>query len=348
MIELFSIIAQHGLLLSGVAIFVLAVWIAFGRREDRRRGFTSLMRPVILELLMLVAMMGFVIDLSVTQAVFTVNLRAAAIVAVVLYGAMAVRALSREVTQLRESERLRADLVVANAALHESDLVKTRLLSFASHQLRAILAGIRGYTDMLYRGDFGPLTDRQHEIVGVTLVTTDHLGNTIDTFLDVSKIEGGRLLVDRRPVAVDKLVEKAVHEFVPLADRKGLFLVRDVPDGLMANLDDGKLYHAIANLIHNAINYTDKGGVEIAAREDDDWLTLIIKDSGMGMDEAARAHVHELLERGLNAVRFEESGGSGLGLYIAKAIVQAHGGEMIADSPGRALGSTFGFRIPMK
>jgi signal transduction histidine kinase len=325
--------------LAGLLLIVFAV---------DSREFATRMKPVGLELLLLVVMLAFIMDLVLTPVFLSFSVRLVAVLAVIMYGAMAVRALSREVTQLRESEHLQTDLTHANEALHETDLTKTRLLSFASHQLRAILAGIRGYTDMLYNGDFGQLTDRQHEIVGVTLVAADRLGDTVDMFLDVAKIEGARLQVDRQSVLVAELVERAVQEFVPLSSRKGLSLVRDVPDGLTASLDAGKLYHAIANLIHNAINYTDKGGVEIVAREDDDWLTIVVKDSGMGMDEAARAHVRELLEQGLNAVRFEESGGSGLGLYIAKAIVLAHGGEMIADSSGRGLGSTFGFRIPLK
>jgi signal transduction histidine kinase len=310
--------------------------------------FTLRIRPVGGELFLLIVMLTFIAEAVMTGIFSGFLVRAAAMLAVVMYGVMSVRALSREVHELSSSEQLRSDLTISNQALRETDLTKTRLLSFASHQLRAILAGIRGYVDMLYRGDFGTLTDKQREITGVTLVAADRLGDTVEMFLDVAKIEGGRLTVVKRQVEMEGLINRAVREFVPLADRKGLALVRDVPEGLTAPVDEGKLYHAIANLIHNAINYTDKGGVEVAVRQDEDWLTVAVRDTGMGMDEAARRHVHELLERGLSAVRFEESGGSGLGLYIAKAVVEAHGGEMIAESSGRGLGSTFGFRLPTK
>lgn len=331
-------------LVAAAAVAGLAVAFSIVDKQE----FTQRVRPVGGELFLLVVMLTFIAEAVMTETFSGFLVRSAAVLAVLMYGIMSVRALSREVHELSDSEKLRTDLTVSNLTLRETSLMKMRLLSFASHQLRAILAGIRGYVDMLYRGDFGALTDKQKEITGVTLVAADRLGDTVNMFLDVAKIEGGKLQVEKRQVELDGLINRAVREFVPLATRKNLSLVRDVPEGLTAPVDEGKLYHAIANLIHNAINYTDKGGVEVAVREDEDWLTVAVMDTGMGMDEAARRHVHELLDRGLSAVRFEESGGSGLGLYIAKAIVEAHGGEMIADSPGRGLGSTFGFRLPMK
>jgi signal transduction histidine kinase len=309
--------------------------------------FTVRMRPVGLELFFLVVLIALVLDIVVAAQFVGFSIRLAAALALILYGTLAVRTLSREVEQLREGERLHAKLLEQKALLEADSRFQTRLLSFATHQLRAILSGIRSYLDMLYHGDFGELAPRQKEITGVTLVATERLGDTVETFLDVAKIEGGRLQVEKAPLEFGGLVAKVIHEFAPLAVKKGLSLIRDVTDDLPPwPGDSGKLYHAAANLVHNAINYTDRGGVTVSVTADADRLTVRVTDTGIGLDETSRAHVSDLLGQGLSAVRFEESGGSGLGLYITKAIVDAHGGEMIVESSGPGKGSTFGFSLP--
>lgn len=311
--------------------------------------FVTNMRAVGLELFLLVLTIVLILDVVVAPVFVGFSLRLAAVMTLLLYGTLAVRTLNREVQRLRESERMRRELEVLYGRLQASDRLKTRLLRFATHQLRAILSGIRSYLDMLYTGDFGELQPRQKEIAGVTLVATDRLGDTVETFLDVAKVDdGGRLRVDKTETDLSALISRVVKEFAPLASKKGLSLTRDVPDDLGSIIcDGGRLYHAIANLIHNAVNYTDHGGVTVVVTRDTSTVQVSVRDTGIGLDEQAREHVQELLREGLEAVRFEESGGSGLGLYITKAIIDAHGGEMTVASDGPRHGSTFGFRIPV-
>ena len=334
--------------LSGMAAMTVLAGMVLIVYALARDSFLVDMRAVGPELFLLIVTLAVVLDAIVTPAFLNFSVKLAIILVLAIYGTLSVRSLTREVQRLRDNERLRAKLTVLDDELRESNRLKTRLLAFATHQLRAILAGIRSYLSMLYDGDFGEMTPRQKETVGVTMVAAERLEDTVDTFLDVAKIEGGRLKIEKKPTDVGALVSRAVREFAPVASKKSLSLAQDVQDGLpLCNCDAGKLYHAIANLINNAIKYTDRGGVTVIAVRDGSWLVVKVSDTGIGLDERARLRVRELFEGGLAVVRFEETGGSGLGLYIARAIVDAHDGQMLVSSPGAGQGSTFGFKIPL-
>lgn len=275
------------------------------------------------------------------------NFRLAILIVIVLYGAMMITSFVGEIKRLKEIEDLHKKLTAVNKVLMRADRLKTRFVSFASHQLRAPLGGIRGYLDMLQKGDFGELNKMQKNAVSLNFDAANRLTQTIEMFLDVTKIELGKLDLIRMDTDIRELVDKVVQEMLPVAEKKGLSVtVRTGDDIPVMKVDSSKIYHVLVNLIDNAVKYTESGGVEVRAARVGDDLEIRVADTGMGLDKKGRDELLSLFKRGIAAVKLETSG-EGLGLYIVKNIVDAHGGEMIIESEGPGKGSEFGFRIPL-
>lgn len=275
------------------------------------------------------------------------NFRLAILIVIVLYGAMMMTSFVRERKRLKEIKDLHEKLAAVNKVLMRADRLKTRFVSFASHQLRAPLGGIRGYLDMMEKGDFGKLNKMQENVVSLNLDAVNRLTQTIEMFLDVTKIELGKLDLVRMDTDIRELVGKVVQEILPAAEKKGLSVTVRTEDGIpVMKVDSSKIYHVLVNLIDNAVKYTESGGVEVRVARVGDDLEVRVADTGMGLDKKGKDELLGLFERGIAAVKLETSG-EGLGLYIVKNIVDAHGGEMIIESEGPGKGSEFGFRIPL-
>ncbi|MEA3225790.1 MAG: HAMP domain-containing sensor histidine kinase, partial [Planctomycetota bacterium] len=229
----------------------------------------------------------------------------------------------------------------------EADKMKTRFLSFASHQMRSPLSGILSYLSMLHDGDFGKVSAKQKEVLQMNIDAMGRLRETIETFLDVSKIEMGGLELDAVETNLDLLAGDVVREKKMTAEKKGLKIEfktsRKVPPVMV---DLGKLYHALANLVDNAIKYTDKGKIVVEVRPNNTYVNIIVTDTGQGMDKGHLRKVRLVIQHGLEEIRFDKEGGSGLGIHIARKIIEGHGGKLSVASAGPGRGSTFTVHIP--
>jgi signal transduction histidine kinase len=302
-----------------------------------------------LEAFAMVGVLALILDVVISQTPLSLAMRLVMLIVLVLVGSGSVRTAAREIARLREIELLNGELLCMNGQLIEADKMKTRFVSFVTHQLRAPLGGVRSYLDMLARGDFGPLNARQADIVATNIDAVGVMGQTVETFLDVAKVQLGQMKLFRKEDDVAAIVRRVVKELAPLAIAKRLRLTADLPrSAVIASCDSGKLHHAVANLVHNAIKYTSKGRVTVSVAGDADAVSVLVRDTGMGLTAAGKKRVNDLLGGGIAGVRFDETGGSGLGLYIVRNIVDAHGGTMIIESEGRGKGSAFGFRFPAR
>ncbi len=301
-----------------------------------------------LEAFALLAILALIIDIVISQTPLSLAMRLVMLIVLVLVGSASVRTATREIARLREIEMLNGELVRMNGQLIEADKMKSRLVSFVTHQLRAPIGGVRSYLDMLQRGDLGALNGRQSAAVATTAEAIGRMGETVETFLGVAKVELGRTKLFRKDADLADLADRVIRELSPLAKGKRLRLVADFSKSrVIASCDAGKLYHAVANLVHNAIKYTSRGRVTVSVGAASGVATVLVRDTGMGLSPQGKKKVRDLVGSGIENVRFDETGGSGLGLYIVKNIVDAHGGEMVIESPGKGKGSTFGFRIPL-
>ncbi len=234
------------------------------------------------------------------------------------------------------------ELKTLNEKLRSLDKLKTEFLSLASHQLRSPLTAIKGYTSMLLEGSFGQVTPDQKEAIDRVFQSSSHLAKVVEDLLNVSKIEQGGLKYEMAPFDFEKISHDLATDLSVTAEKKGLKL-NFVSDGKthMVNGDMEKIRQVILNIIDNAIKYTEKGSITVAINRDEErnMEALSVTDTGMGISADEKEVLFQKFSRGEGGKT--NTSGSGLGLYLAKQISEAHGGHISIDSPGVGKGSTF-------
>ncbi len=259
-----------------------------------------------------------------------------------------VRSVLREVEQKEELEHLTAALEQANEKLKSLDKLKTEFLSLASHQLRSPLTAIKGYTSMLLEGSFGEIGKEQKEAIDRVFQSSKHLANVVEDLLNVSKIEQGGMKYEMAQFDLEKAAKDLATDLSVTASKKGLALTFETDnDGpYTAYGDMEKIRQVILNLIDNSIKYTKKGFIKVRLerKRGSDKLIFSVTDSGMGMTAETKASLFQKFSRGEGGK--VDASGSGLGLYLAKEIVEAHHGRVWIDSPGLEKGSTFSVELP--
>jgi signal transduction histidine kinase len=239
-------------------------------------------------------------------------------------GGRTIVGIFRDVGEKHAVERLRADF-----------------LSMLTHDIKVPLAVILGYAEMLADPEPPP---GQVPVDVVTRIreSGEQIHALVSNFLDLSRIEAGRFIIDPRPFDVRASLERVLEQHAPGAQRRGVALSL-AAGALVAVADEGQIERVVTNLLANAIKYTASGGrVAVQAWADGERIVIVFADTGRGIPAAELPHLFERYRRVREAHRTE---GTGLGLFIAKTIVDAHGGEIHVEStPG--VGSTFTVVIP--
>jgi len=247
----------------------------------------------------------------------------------------------------KQVESLNHDLGIANDKLKDLDRLKSEFLGLASHQLRSPLTAIKGYTSMLLEGSYGAVSAEQKTAIDRVYQSSQNLSRVIEDLLDVSKIEQGGMKYIKDKVDIKKLVKDITEELSISAKGKGLELsfVEQDEGNYLANADTIKIRQVVTNLIDNSIKYTKEGSIKvIVGRPMTGVMRVTITDTGMGISPENIAKLFEKFSRGEGGK--VNAGGSGLGLYLAKEIVLAHGGKIWVESPGVGKGSSFIFELP--
>jgi len=254
---------------------------------------------------------------------------------------------SRNLKLFDQLRKANADLEIANQHLKQLDQAKSEFVSIASHQLRTPMTGIMGYLSMMVGGDFGRIDPKHLTILRTLLDESQRMIRLINLFLNVSKIEAGKFSITKKEVQILDVIEREVQELTKIASDKGLKLVFERPKQPFAAmfLDPDKLQDVLLNLIDNAIKYTAKGSIRITAEQDATGVTVHIKDTGIGI---SKQNIRELFNKFVRAQGIAQihPDGSGLGLFIAKSVVEGHGGKIWVESEGEGRGSTFSFWLP--
>ncbi len=233
--------------------------------------------------------------------------------------------------------------------LEELDRLKSNFLANMSHELRTPLTSIIGYAEMLSEGLAGPLSGEQRDYVQTILGKADQLLGLISAVLDASSIESGQLTLDRNPVLLAQVVRSEVPSFAAAARKRGIQIAVDAESEGMILGDRKKLRQVASCLLSNAVKFTpDNGRVEVAIRNgplvpgdvsSPAAVHLVVTDSGIGISRQLVPQIFEPFYQ-VDSSSTRAFGGSGVGLTLVKAYVEAHGGTIWVDSDPGA-GSTF-------
>ncbi|MDD1713539.1 MAG: cell wall metabolism sensor histidine kinase WalK [Methanoregulaceae archaeon] len=227
----------------------------------------------------------------------------------------------------------------------QQDELKRGVISTVSHQLKTPLTSLRMAVYLLLEEKVGPLTPKQTELLVAARDDSDRLYSILSNLLDISRIESGRMRMDFRPTSPRAIVLQQVESFRSTAKNRGIALKMEVPDDLPKALaDSAQIGHVFANLLSNALKYSSPGGeVSISAEPSGDTICFAVSDTGRGIPHQHLDHVFEQFFR----VPGQEAGaGEGLGLAIAKEIVEAHGGTIDVESE-EGEGSVFTFCLKL-
>ncbi len=237
-------------------------------------------------------------------------------------------------------------LRVANHHLKELDKAKDEFISMASHQLRTPLTTIKGYLSMMIEGDSGQLTPAQKEFAEFAYGSSERMVNLISDLLNVSRLSAGRFLIQTKPTDMVAMIADEVRQLATHATAKNIKLIFDRPPGLLppAEIDDNKTRQVVMNFIDNAIYYTQTGEVRVVLEQSGDKVRMEVRDTGIGVPDKAKRKLFTKFFRADNA-QIVRPDGTGLGLYLAKRVVEDQGGTIIFNSV-EGKGSTFGFELP--
>ena len=237
-------------------------------------------------------------------------------------------AILRDVSAVRALEQLREGFVAT-----------------VSHELRTPLALVRGYAESILHLELAP--DQEREYVDRIHQVTSRLGDLVDQILDVTHLDADPLILERAPVAFASLVARCRGDLALSGDDSRL--VVDLPDNLPpVDVDSARIGRVLENLVGNALKYAPAGSpVTIGATVSDGWLWATVEDEGVGVPEEERGLVLEPFHRAWN-VRESRIPGTGLGLYICRRLVEAHGGRLsLGERPNGAPGTRVSFSMPI-
>jgi PAS domain S-box-containing protein len=243
------------------------------------------------------------------------------------------------VTRRKEAELARL------AAAEEASRLKDEFLATLSHELRTPLNAIVGWTQMLQSGDLPPA--RASQAIDVIARNARLQTQLIEDILDVSRIISGKLEIEPASVSIPHLIEAVVAGVTPTASSKHITLTSAVPSDLPPIEGDPKRLHQVLNnVLSNALKFTPEGGhVALRGALENGCITITIRDSGTGIAPDFMPHVFERF-RQADSRATRRHGGLGLGLAIARHLVEQHGGDVSAESDGAGQGTTVTVRLP--
>lgn len=230
---------------------------------------------------------------------------------------------------------------------YENELARRdkEFIALSSHQLNTPLSIIQGYLDLLRRGKAGEVSAKQRDFIDEILRAVKKMISLTNNMLSISRIEQEKIKLNKSDVNVADLMESLEESFGGAARKKGINLIfPKITRNLIVYADKDKLIQALSNLIDNAIKYTKRGSVSIDIRREGGNINFSVRDSGIGIGKEEIEKIGQKFYRAQEAIDIDNRG-TGLGLFIAKTIIEKHGGKLeITSRPQK--GSEFEFNIP--
>lgn len=263
----------------------------------------------------------------------------------VIIGVLLVRNSRQEIRTREQIELLAVDLEKANVRLTDLDRQKSEFVSFATHQLRAPLTAMKGYGSLILEGDMGEVSEPVRNGVSRIYESTNTLVSIVDDYLNLSRIELGSMKYAFETIDLKSLIEDIIAESKPNIEKTGVAFSFTAENGgvdYRTTADRDKLKQVFMNILDNSLKYTPKGSITAKLSLDriKHKFVFAIKDTGVGIAPETLPLLFQKFSRAENANRTNIRG-TGLGLYVAKQMIEAHHGTIRAESPGEGKGSTF-------
>lgn len=282
--------------------------------------------------------------------------KSASFVIVALLSTFMVRSVINEVNRKEELQRLSDKLAATNDKLLELDMAKTDFLSMASHQLRTPLTAAKGYLSLFLEGDYGMISSTQKDTLNKLYANNDRMAQLIEDLLNVTRIESGKLEFNFSKYHIEDICREVVDSLMLKAKGLDLYLNYEKPKEPLPELmiDGLKVREVISNIVDNAVKYTPSGGVTVKVEvrpkdkgEISDYVRVTIADTGIGVPATELPYLFAKFSRGKDLARLN-TGGTGLGLYVAKNMIENNGGKIWVESAGENKGSQFIVELPVE
>ncbi|OFX13516.1 MAG: hypothetical protein A2V59_06315 [Armatimonadetes bacterium RBG_19FT_COMBO_69_19] len=229
-------------------------------------------------------------------------------------------------------------------ALEKVEQIRQDLIADVAHELRTPIASIAGYLEALIDGVLPATPETFHRLHKEAV----RLQRLVADLQELSRAEAGQLRIEPRPTTVGEVVDAAVARLKPQFTERGVSIRVDVPEELPSvRADPDRIAQVLTNLLGNSLQHTPaRGQVDVRARRTGEAVSIVVVDTGAGIAPEHLPHLFDRFYR-VDRSRARTSGGSGIGLTIARHIVEGHGGSIRAESPGPGRGSTFTFTLPI-
>jgi PAS domain S-box-containing protein len=231
------------------------------------------------------------------------------------------------------------------------DQLKSEFIASVSHELRTPMTSIKGYVDVMLMEAAGPVNEQQKHFLEIIKSNTQRLGVLVNDLLDISRIEAGRMYLDLQPMDLSAIARGVLDDIRRRSGEEGkpMSLFLEVPDGLPTAYGDGeRIRQVMGTLVLNSYNYTPPGGkITVRVNQVESELQVDVQDNGIGLSAKDKLHIFERFYRGDDPL-VAASAGAGLGLVIARTLVEMHRGRIWFQSGGvRGEGTTFSFTLPV-
>ncbi|WP_440953664.1 PAS domain-containing sensor histidine kinase [Methanococcoides sp. FTZ1] len=243
-------------------------------------------------------------------------------------------------------QRYADELANANEELKSLDRMKDEFLSNVSHELKTPLTCIEGYSQILSDESLGSVNDQQKKSVDTIIRNSERLRRLVDSLLYISKMQAGSIEYSFGPVRIAEITDHVVADMLPRIQEKELTIEKKVPADLPSiNGDKDKLTDLLVYLVDNSIKFTPAGGrITVTAREEKEKLHITVEDTGIGIPKDLIPNLFQRFYQ-IDASTRRKYGGTGIGLYISKSIVDAHNGKIRIESEEGA-GTTVHVELP--
>lgn len=321
-------------------------------------------QALVFSLVLLIGSQFFFIQNNTNRVVTGITLALA-----IGFGIFLVKSVKLEVERKEQLQLMADKLSQANDQLRKLDNAKTEFISIASHQLRTPITAIKGFASLLLEGSYGEISEGVHGALDKIYVSTERLVNLIEELLNVSRIESGRMQFTFEKASVPKLLQELYDNFILVAKTKKFYLDLKMPEVELPEvvMDYSKVRELVSNFVDNALKYTEKGGVTVKAELKEGGVMvdangfvipgmkadfgpvvrITVSDTGIGIPQEEIPYLFKKFSRGKDVSRLHV-GGTGLGLYVGKAIAEAHNGQVWVESDGAGMGSRFIIEIPVE